>query len=417
MGLTHRWTGRNEAEVLGWLRLHCYGGHSADYPRYLASVTDDDRARDGQFLIVERDGRPVGTATSVDLTLHLRAAALPCHGVAYVGTIRTERRKGRRGGERGVASEVMWRTIERGRERGDAVSALMPFRASFYEHFGYGVVEQHARWSLPMAVLAGVDTPNDFRPFQLDHLPQLQRLRQRVVRRGACDLERTPGVWNNLLKSVEGAGGGFLFVDQTPTADGELPVRAWVQLVTDQDAGVPVVRVADYGVDDAAAFRGLLSLLGSLRDQYARAVVTTPVDWPVARLLAESQIPHRPVSHATASLTCYTRMMLRILDHRRVLESMVWPGGTRGSVVVAVLESEGHDSRFRVEVSHGRATVSATTAASADVAMPDRVWAAVVAGDLKLRDALTWGLAEGDDRDDVLGALFGGPRPFTWEYF
>ncbi|MFN4244424.1 MAG: enhanced intracellular survival protein Eis [Tepidisphaerales bacterium] len=417
MALTHRWTGRNDAELLAWLRLHCYGGHTADYAKYLASVTDDDRARDGQFLIVERDGRPVGTATSVDLTMHLRGAGLPCHGVAYVGTIRTERRKGKRGGERGVASEVMWRTIERGRERGDAVSALMPFRASFYEHFGYGIVEEHARWTLPMGVLPAGGEAGNYTPFQPSHLPDLKRLRQRIVETGAADLHRTDGVWANLLKAVDAPGGGFLFVDESPTSDGQLPLRAWVQLVTETDGtGAAVARVADYGVTEAAAMRGLLGFLGSLRDQYAKAVVTTPVDWPVPRLLLESQVPHRPVSHATAGVSRYTRMMVRVLDHARTLEAMAWPRHVRGAVVVSIQECEGHESRFHIEVADGRAAVK-PAATPADLTLPDRTWAGVVCGDLSISHALRWGLAEGEDRDGVLACLWGGPRPFTWEYF
>lgn len=414
MPLTHRWTGRNEADLLGWLRLHCYGGQAADLSKYVASVHDDDRAKDGQFLIVERDGRPVGTATSVDLRMHLRGADFACHGVAYVGTIRTERRKGKRGGERGVASEVMWRTVERGRDRGDLVSALMPFRASFYEHFGYGVVEQHSRWTLPMGVLGAVDgAGSDFRPYDPAMLPGLKALRQHIVAGGACDMERGDGTWAGVVKAAESPGGGFLFVD---IGDGSGRPRGWVWLNTEYEAGVAAARVADYGVADHHALRGLLAFLGSLRDQYAKVYLTTPVDWPVPRLISESQVPHRPVAHVTATVSTYSRMQLRILDHAKLLQAIRWPEHVRGGVVVAVQEAEGHECRFELDVEAGRGAVQPSQQ-SPDLTLPDRVWAAVVGGELSLAHCLRWGLASGHDPQGVLQSLWGGPRPFTWEYF
>ena len=72
----------------------------ADYYRISAVPT----------LILFRDGRPVGTATSLSMTMCVRGAPLPCQGVAWVGAIRTERRKSAQKGS-GVASAAMWETL------------------------------------------------------------------------------------------------------------------------------------------------------------------------------------------------------------------------------------------------------------------------------------------------------------------
>jgi len=109
MALSHRWTGRSEADLVGWVRMHCYAPVNAQLAEFVESVREDDRAKDGDFLLVERDGRAVGTATSLSMRAHLHGAGFACNGVAYVGTVRTERRKGGGGGSGGGAAGRGWR--------------------------------------------------------------------------------------------------------------------------------------------------------------------------------------------------------------------------------------------------------------------------------------------------------------------
>ena len=110
-------------------------------------------------------------------------------------------------------------------------------------------------------------------------------------------------------------------------------------------------------------------------------------------------------------------MQLRVLDHRRLVESLHFPADLAGKVVAQVQESEGQISRFLLDYSAGRASAR-DTAASPDFICTDRVWAAVVSGDLKASLALQWGLAEGSTRaGELLDVLAVGPLPFCQEYF
>ncbi len=399
--------------------MHCYAPVNAQLAEFVESVREDDRAKDGDFLLVERDGRAVGTATSLSMRAHLHGAGFACNGVAYVGTIRTERRKGGGGGgsgggggEKGVATVVMEHTVRRGRDRGDVLTTLMPFRASYYEHFGYGIVERQARWTIPMAVLPAGGGETNYRPFDPAMLPALKRLRQEIAQGGQCDHERTDGEWANLIGRMdEGPGtGGFVFVD----IDGAANARGWVMLVTEWEDGAGVAKAWDWGTASIPDFRNLLGLLGSLKDQYAMAKITTPVDYPVNRMLRESQVPHRPVSHATPLLTVNTRMQMRVLDHKRFLEEIVWRAEVRGSVVVSVRESEGHESRFRLTVEGGRGGC-AVSAETPGFVCTDKVYASIVSGDLPAADAVRFGLAEGEP--GVLRWLGMGRKPFCGEYF
>jgi predicted acetyltransferase len=402
MSLTHRWTGRTEADLIARVRMLCYADGVNELPSFLAGAHDDVRARDGEFLLVERDGRAVGTATSLHLTMFSRGAVIPCHGVAYVGTIRTERRRAAAASEPGVATVVMQETLRRGRDRGDIVSALMPFRASFYEHFGYGLVERQAAWTLPMSVLPTGDT-GSFVPYDADtHLSGLVALRRRVVEAGHCDIDRPEGHWRGLIKRFEE---GFVFVD---------PGRAWALVVTKWVDDIGQVKVIDWGAATPEDFLRLLRMLGSMRDQYASVIITTPVDYPVNRMIKESQVPHRPVAHVTPSVRVYTRMQIRVLDHKKYLEMLRWPMNIRGEAVVCIKESEGHESRYKLQVESGKCVAQAS-AATATFTCTDKLWASVVTGELSASNAVRFGLASGEG--GLLDCLSWGAKPFCSDFF
>ena len=126
------------------------------------------------------------------------------------------------------------------------------------------------------------------------------------------------------------------------------------------------------------------------------------------------------MNHPTAEVRAYTRMHVRVLDHRRLLESLHLPEGKAGGLTVAVHETEGHVSRLRVEFEAGRATVTPLVApGGADFACRDLTWAAVACGDLPATAAVELGLADCPDRSAaaVLDALSYGRAPFCGEYF
>jgi hypothetical protein len=146
--------------------------------------------------------------------------------------------------------------------------------------------------------------------------------------------------------------------------------------------------------------------------------LTLPIDLPLNRLLKEMQIPHRPVNHATAEARPYSRMQLRVLDHRKFLEALHLPVDAVGSAIVSVHECEGSVSRFKVELQGGKISVSGNTSGAAEFICSDRTWAAVACGDLSADDALRFGLAEGSPQAaGVLNVLGRGPVPFCHEYF
>lgn len=417
MSLNFRWVGESEYDRVVDARVACYGSSSEDRERYKQSPTLKRDLYPGDILLAERNGRTIGTATSLDMRMWVRGGVVPCQGVAWVGTIKTSRRGSSGSGgakEPGVATRVMNETTRLARERGHVVSALMPFRGSFYEHFGYGVMERRCTWTVPISLFH----PGPFeglRFIEAADLPELIACRQRIAQAGQCDIERPASMFKWYVDAW--SKHAMIVVDRPDDAG---PVRGWMTLEhVHQDDHTDTMRVVEAGYEDIAGLKRQLSFLGSLRDQYTRATITVPADLQLNRLLREPQLTHRDNrNHPTPECRPCTRMSLRILDHNRFIEAMHLPTDVSGEVGVKIHETEGHTTELWIDIRDGRASVT-TTEGAPHFECRDTTWVAVVTGDLTATEALRLGVATGDDRAaaSLLDAFSRGPLPFTHEYF
>jgi predicted acetyltransferase len=81
-------------------------------------------------LVAEEDGEPVATAASIPMRQNIRGSVRPMAGIAGVATHPLARR-------RGHIRALMRELLADVRDSGHAVSALYPFRPSFYARYGY----------------------------------------------------------------------------------------------------------------------------------------------------------------------------------------------------------------------------------------------------------------------------------------
>jgi hypothetical protein len=111
-------------------------------------------------------------------------------------------------------------------------------------------------------------------------------------------------------------------------------------------------------------------------------------------------------------------MQMRILDHAKLLAAMNLPQHHRGSAVVEVRETEGFASKFRIDIEAGKA-ICKSTQASPDVVCPDRIWAAIVLGDLPIDKAAQLELVQVHRPAalQALSAFCDGPVPFCNDGF
>ncbi|MCM0675845.1 GNAT family N-acetyltransferase [Micromonospora phytophila] len=81
-------------------------------------------------LVVEADGASVAAASAVPMRQNLRGTVLPMAGVAGVATHPLARRQGH-------VRALLHQLLDEMRDEGHRLSALWPFRPSFYARFGY----------------------------------------------------------------------------------------------------------------------------------------------------------------------------------------------------------------------------------------------------------------------------------------
>ncbi len=301
--------------------------------------------------------------------------------------------------------------LRRARDEQLAATALMPFRSSFYEHFGYGTVETRHNWTIPMSLLpAGAF--DGMRFYEPQDRAAIEAARQRSAERGQCDIERPSHYWDWVLQRAED---GFIVIDR-PSINGDIASYLWLQ--HHHESGQEQLKVMDAAFDDVAALKRQLHFLGSLRDQYSSVVYPFPADFQANWLLREVQLPHRPVTHSTAEVRIANRLQVRVLDHQKFIEPMHLPAGAKGRAVIGVHETEGHVSRFAIDVVAGRASVKPTNA-TAEFEGSDRIWAAIVCGELPASQAVALGLATSATPAcaTFLSVFSDGPRPFCRENF
>lgn len=410
MALKLEWVGESAYDRVALARHRCYSGMSGNLARYNEGMQIDRRQKPGDFILATRDGTDVGTATALSLHMWMRGARLPCQGVAYVGTIKSHRRGGSKE-ERGIASQIMDATLAKARERGEVVSALMPFRASFYEHFGYGNAEHRVEWNVPLAILPRGDF-GGYRFYEPADDAKILELRDREAAQGQCDIETSAAALESWKRTWPD---GQTFVDQ-PSADG--PIEASLFLKEERGTGVATIVVDDWCAASPASFLRMLHFLASLKDQYTFARITLPADLPLNRLTRESQIPHRQVDHPVPTQRPYTRMQIRVLDHGKVLSALTLASARRGACSLAIKETDGSITRLRLDLAEGRIGVK-SAGGDCDVEMTDVLWASIVSGDLQASAAHRWGMIRSTHRDaiDLLDAFSEGPLPWCQEYF
>ncbi|MFF3853225.1 enhanced intracellular survival protein Eis [Micromonospora sp. NPDC002575] len=81
-------------------------------------------------LVAEEGGETLATASAIPMRQNLRGAVLPMAGVAGVATHPLARRQGH-------VRALLRQLLDEMRDEGHPLTALYPFRASFYERFGY----------------------------------------------------------------------------------------------------------------------------------------------------------------------------------------------------------------------------------------------------------------------------------------
>lgn len=259
-----------------------------------------------------------GAFRAYRFAMHLHGRVWPTLGLAAVAVSPSFRR-------RGVGRWMCRQAFRLGRERGDVLSALYPFRVSFYRSLGYTLSGTFHRYRFLLDDLTRSPGWERVTWLARGETAPVREVYARVAARSNGLLERTERMWGflakerfstHLFRDASGAPRGYLVVSFRPGTSG------------------PVMVVRELLAETEEAYEGLLGWMAAQRDQAVEGVLDTLPAEAFHRHLGH---PRRPRSRPGRELWFESARvlqgpMVRILDVPGLLAASGLPADAAGDV-------------------------------------------------------------------------------------
>lgn len=357
--------------------------------------------------ILEDRGRLAGAFKAYEMRQYLAGALVPMLGLAAVATAPTARR-------RGVGRELCLQALRIGRERGDLVSVLYPFRPSFYRALGWGVAGELESHRFSPAALPAYEESARVRAAEHDDLGEVMECYARVAARSNGLIERNGGIWAYHFDR----NGVFPFLFEGNGVSGYLLAR----FGAGSAPGAGMLTVLELVAEDDDAYRGLLGWLSLQRDQVREVRYDARPDEHLEFRLTDPRPPGfqpaRALWHPVARRI--RGPMLRIIDLRRLLEARTSWGIGEGETFTCLLEVEDAElpengGAWALTLDGGRMRVrkrSGRRAAEAVLATDMATFAEIFTGSIAPSAAVWLGRARGEGALGRLDRIFAAASPF-----
>lgn len=344
--------------------------------------------------IAEVGDRMAGAFRAYALTQHLHGCAYPMMGLGAVAVDETVRR-------RGIGRQLCVEAIRVGRQRGDVLSVLYPFRPAFYQALGWAHVgELHAFRFRPESLLR-TGTVDVLRA-AADDTTALAACYARVAAATNGLIARTPRIWRQHL---DGAA-VHAYLTGAPRVEGYLIARFSRSRVPDERA----LYIHELVTETHHAYTGLLGWVAAQRDAWRVILYDAAPDEHFEHRLADPRPPgFRSARYLWAPVYRSIRgPMLRVLDVPAAIERRARWGPVAplrfGLEVVDDVVPE-NTGPFAIDFDGHRARVSRGTVRPA-LRTSATGFAQIFAGELQLADAIRLDLAEVTGDASSIGALF-----------
>ena len=303
----------------------------------------------------------------------------------------------------GVATALMNHLHVASDMRGDALTMLYAFREAFYARLGYGKTSMRKRLMFDPAVV-----PNAWRGLARERVRRVRgvdrdAIMQAYARAGAKKsgwLARDEGYW---VRHLARERRQFLVADHLPTEGGGLAGYVAFEIRQRKAHGKTSIVVDELAADDDVTRLALIGAMAALRDQVADVVLEVADDDPLALAFLDPDQRRYGTSDVEHSVgTVVGGPMVRIDDVTRAIEARGYH--VDGGFDLVVVEGEGDggsaidELAVRVEVSGGRAEVSAARGAAGALRASRTTLASLLYGGLRVTDALRLGLAFADPK-------------------
>jgi predicted acetyltransferase len=364
--------------------------------------------------VAEEDGEIAASCMLLPLTQWISGVAIPTMGLGVVATAPTHRR-------RGLAGRMIASGLRFARERGDAASALFPFRIQYYEGLGYGLAGEAHQFVLPPRALP--DSPDHRLRMRLVRGPEDRARLEEVYARGARletgQMDRSSDAWRHLLEGDDRVA--LLYLSGAGEAEGYVLVRYRPDLpVNDR-----FLEVEERMWLTPAARRGVYAWLSSMGDQWPRIAYRAHPDERFAELVQEPRLPAGaapPWNLWFPSATLLRGPMFRLLNVASALRMRRFAPGAEIAFGLRVDDPQIPENRgpWKVSIAAGRAAVEEGESAPAEtLEISIRTLSRIFIGDLSPGAAFRSGAATIGASGIIgrLDAAFEVPRPWTFERF
>ncbi|MGH7476791.1 MAG: GNAT family N-acetyltransferase [Longimicrobiales bacterium] len=357
--------------------------------------------------MLERAGHLVAGCRLYPFRQFLAGAELPMLGLGAVAVAPQARRQG-------IGAALCRDALRIGRERGDVVSALYPFRPDFYRALGWGYVGTLLGFRFAARALeSDAELVAGVRLAGQDDRPAIERCFARVAERSHGPIRRPAGAWDAHLAAPT----DVVLHEDAGTLRGYLLVQRGRQRV----AADRTLTVRELVAEGAVAYRALLGWIGAQADQWPQITYEARPDECFDLRLRDPRPPRfrpsrrrlwDPVARALRG------PMLRVLDVPRALESRAWgaapDSGFRARIEVRDRELPENAGPWAVEVGAGVARVvqGPCDAADASLIVEPATFAQIWAGEMAPSTACRLGSAQVEDPERLLDAAFAVSQSF-----
>lgn len=414
MSLTFRFARPDELEAVVRLTCHSFPGIGRGPDFWMEQFSETVYGDGPEILWVGEDaGRLVASCQLHRMVHWISGEEAPSMGLGTVTIAPTHR-------QRGIAGRMVETGLHAARERGDIVSSLFPFRASFYGRFGYGLAGEAHQYHVPPAAFPPSDQRSAVEVIDgAEGVAEVAELYGRWARSQTGQVKRTPRGWRDLAGGVDrllvgyrddgGSLSGYVLAGypmHLPPAERYLSVEELVW-VTPQ------------------ARRGIYGWLASLADQWhAVAFRALPEhrteNWLQEPRLGGIQVPRWGIWFPSA--TILRGPMFRLVDVARAWRSRKVDAAARLTLALDVqddqLPANGGRWRFRLE-SGGIDVERAEGGAEVALRLGIQTLGRIYMGALSPSAAVEASLAEVDrpDRLDLLDRALRLPQPWTFDRY
>jgi predicted acetyltransferase len=410
--LTYRFAQPDELPEISRLVTHSFPGSARPLEVVQAQLRDPVIGGGVETLfIAENKARPAAALHLYPLRQWIGGELIRVAGVGMV-TVSPTHRKQR------VAGELMTQALRAARERGDAASALYPFRVSFYQKLGYGQAGVAEQYLIPPDSLP--DSPERMRVELLEDenaRREALELYQRWAVTQTGQMQRNERLWQELCTAQDRALVGYR------SEDGAIAGYALVIYRTDLPRLKRYLEVDELVWTSAASRRGLYAWLASLNDQWERILIRALPSHHLGDWIREPRLPpdSAPAWRLYApAATLLHGPMFRLVDvaaawqQRRIAEAKSF------AVTFDVSDEQIEENRssWRLGFEQGRVALdrkSAQAAIRTNVSTLSRLYI----GSLTPHDALAAGLIECDRMEvlEPLGQVLALPEAWTFDRF